>query len=151
MGVLPWLFLAYPAFRRFHHWRYHARTTRLRLDPLPAEPGGILKGTIETSIRLPAGVRLAAVLCRIHGRGRYSAVRSTPDWEAFAELPERTLEPGAAVQSIPIRFQIPAEEPCTDERRGVAWVLELHSITPECGWWVSFEVPVFGAGKSGLE
>lgn len=149
----------------------HALTVRLRrqkfgqshliLERTPAFLGGVLSGEVESGVREDAAplsgfhVRLRCVhrweeSARRGGGGSRTIHRRDVLWETEQWTDGRVRADGVSL-SIPVRFELPADQPATTlppGGEGIAWELEVSAEMDGLDYKAEFQVPVLPRSAS---
>ena len=127
-------------------------TSIFHLDAVPVEPGGWLRGTVETGVpyrNAPVEgfrVQLACIQrSSYYDTDNERRVREDLLWETETHV-HGGRAGGAPTVSLPIDLGLPANQPPTemtppDDR--ILWRLSLHASVPGVDYAAQFEVPVF--------
>jgi hypothetical protein len=128
------------------------------LDSLPGVIGGELVGTVRISKTLPETsglrVRLVCVNCVTRGSGKNSSTSEHVLYEDKQEIASHAVRPGPRGSEIPLQFQIPFENPDSDDtnpRSTIGWRIELHGDFAGIDYATQFEIPVFKTAASSAE
>ncbi|NQX02665.1 DUF3592 domain-containing protein [bacterium] len=147
-----WCVPAWLALRRLRH-RWAVGTTRFELEPSPARPGVLLRGSIVLANPLPA--RGTAELClgcekrTTHHTGDGNSTRSEKLWSQRASVPsDQILRDGSGFR-LPVAFTLPGDAPESGQSgdAAVAHVWKLALTVPGTPIHANFELPVFHAGS----
>lgn len=137
------------------HW-YRYGTSALRIDTLPAHPGGMFRGSLEANLdpkpRHPLSVELVCEdvlwVTTGHGKDRRTRAQVTRLCGSRASSPTSQIVASRTGVRCPVEIAIPADMPdySIDERgNGVRWVLSVKTTGDDPPFSCAFDVPVFTA------
>ena len=134
-------------------WRSRRRfgPCLFKMAPVPAAPGGVLEGVIQTRtrVRLEHGLHLRIICLRrtVNGSGKDRSTSEAVLWQDEKVLaPQTSLpEPEPGRSAVPVFFKLPAGQPeCSDAgSESILWRLEAKAKMAGPDFSASFEVPVF--------
>ena len=125
----------------------------LELATLPAPPGRLLAGVVETrGVIAPAAgfrVRLSCVRRTVRGSGKNRSTSENLLWQDERIIPGATRQSGGI--GIPFAIPIPSEAEESNEdnpRDRLVWRLTVDAEVPGVDYNVGFDVPVFRTPES---
>ncbi len=138
--------------RTIYHTARHLKWGPLRLavSRMPTRPGELLEGLVTCGRRVEAQDGFSLALRCVQHVGRKRLVR----WEGGGRVTQDLLGAlDADGTMIPVRLQVPADQPPTDLREPplVSWELEVRSDTPGVDLRATFEVPIYACPDERVE
>lgn len=138
-------------------WRRFGGTW-FAMDPVPASPGGQLRGVIHARFPIDRSSAEATVLLQLTCLRRV-AVRSSDDvdvsepivWREELEIPVADLSTGPAGAEIPVAFDVPTDAPETSgagNSAGAFWVLTAKASLSGVDFHEEYDVPVHRTATS---
>ncbi|MCF6263259.1 MAG: DUF3592 domain-containing protein [Xanthomonadales bacterium] len=133
-------------------WRQHYRfgNSVLILKRVPIDLGGQLTANLQLPADVPAGSELNIRLDCIRKTTTRSGNKSNTSESILWQGDQRIIIADAGTyRLVPIRFQLPADQPETSEptaKSSVFWRMDISSDIPGVDYQASFELPVFDTG-----
>ena len=135
------------------HW-YRYGTSELRIDTLPAHPGGSFRGALEANLepkpRHPLDLELVCeeVLWITTGHGKDRRTRAKVTRLGSSQASTQTSGMLATRTGIrcPLQIEVPANLPdfsINDDGNGVRWVLSIKTAGDDPPFSCAFDIPVF--------
>ncbi len=138
MVVVSLALLARTLYRTARHLKWGR--LRLAVARMPTRPGDLLEGLITCGRRVEAKDGFSLTLRCLEGAGRRRRLR----WEGGGRVTQDLLGAlDADGTMIPVRIEVPADQPATAFGAAVRWELEVRSDTPGVDLRATFAVPIY--------
>jgi len=151
IGLLVW------AMRLTMRWRRFGSAI-FEMTPVPAIPGGTLRGTVHTRLDPPSGTNALVVsvtLTCVHRTVSHGAenheVRETILWREEQDVSGDRMAFTPMGTAIPVQFSLPSdalETTTIDKSAGVLWSLGAEAELPGVDLSEEFDVPVYRTGDA---
>jgi hypothetical protein len=130
----------------------------LELSNVPGVIGGLVAGTIQTSLprELVGGTRMSlrSINRSVRRRHRKRDVNEKIVWEEHLRISREQLSIGSMGATLPFSFHVPFEcQETTDEDSDnrILWILTVTASVPGVDYQAEFELPVFRTEESSPE
>ncbi|MCF6225109.1 MAG: DUF3592 domain-containing protein [Xanthomonadales bacterium] len=133
-------------------WRQHYRfgNSVLILKRVPIDLGGQLRANLQLPADVPVGselnIRLDCIRKTTTRSGNKTSTHESILWQTDQRI---VVTDAGTYRLVPIRFQLPSDQPETNDPTGknsVFWRMDISSDIPGIDYQASFELPVFDTG-----